>query len=142
MDDYTPTYILTWNPNVYHWNDYEEKVNICKQGFEFDYDWSCRSLKPHSGDRFILLMQGMGRKNGIVGYGTIYDKPYELPFAGYGGRFIDIKFTKMWNYKTDKYVRTDVLKTMFPEQCFSPQMSGIRIRSSILPDLWRMMERT
>lgn len=142
MSDYTPTYILTWNPNKFDWKDYEETVDLCKQKVVCMFNWSCRSKQPKINDRVILLMQGMDNKNGIVGYGHVTEPPYELPFSDWGGRFLTAKFDRMWNYKTDKYVRTDVLKSMFPEQNFSPQFSGIRIKSSVLPDLWKLIERS
>lgn len=139
MEDYTPTYILTWNPKVFHWNDYEKVVDNVRNRPDC-CTWSCRSKKPKENDRFILLMQGMGRKNGIVGYGQIISEPYELPFSDFGGRFLDILFIHLSNYKEDKYVLTDDLKKLFPEQCFTPQFSGIRVRSSILPELWKLIK--
>lgn len=140
MSEYTPTYILTWNPNKFDWREYEEMVGIVKDGIGLETDWSCRSKNLRKGDRFILLMQGMGIKNGVVGFGKILTSTYELPFTEFGDKFVDIRFERMWNYKTDKYVRTDVLKSMFPEQCFVPQFSGIKVKSSILPVLWRVID--
>lgn len=139
---YTPTFILTWNPKVYLWKSYYSLCGILKNGgIKPVYDWSCRSKTPKYGDRFILLMQGMGNKNGIVGCGRIVSTVYELPFSDYGGRFVSIQFTKLWDYTKDSYIRTDVLRTMFPEQNFVPQFSGIRVKSAILPDLWELIER-
>lgn len=140
MSEYTPTYILTWNPKKFDWREYEEMVDIVKDGIGIETDWSCRSKNLRKGDRFILLMQGMGSKNGVVGFGEILTSTYELPFTEFGDKFVDIRFTRMWNYKTDKYVRTDVLKSMFPEQCFTPQFSGIKVKQSILPVLWRVID--
>lgn len=143
MSEYTPTFIFTWNPKVFSWKDYEKLCDIVQKDCLCPKcDWSCRSKTPKYGDRFILLMQGMGDKNGIVGCGRILGSIYELPFADFGGRFVDIKFSRMWNYKTDKYIRTSVLKTLFSEQNFTPQFSGIRVKSAILPDLWKMIERS
>lgn len=142
MSDYTPTYILTWNPKVYKWIDYADMADISQSiGIELKTNWSCRSKSPKEGDRFILLMQGMGNKNGVIGYGTILGAPYDLPFSDYGARYVDISFQYLVNHEMHKYVRTDVLKTMFPEQCFTPQFSGVRVKSSILPDLWALIER-
>ena len=140
MNDYTPTYIFTWNPKVFEWKDYKNMVRISQTvGIDEYYNWSCRSKQPKDGDRFILLMQGMGRKNGVIGYGEILGAVYDLPFSDWGGRFVDIRFRCLLDYEKDKYLRTDVLKTQFPEQCFTPQFSGIRVRSAILPDLWKMI---
>lgn len=143
MSEYTPTYIFTWNPKVFSFEDYKNLCDIVNHSrINPKYDWSCRSKQPKYGDRFILLMQGMGNKNGVVGSGMIVSNVYELPFADYGGRFVDIKFQRMWDYEKDRYVHTSVLKTMFPEQNFTPQFSGIRVKSAILPDLWKLIERS
>lgn len=142
MSEYTPTFILTWNPDRFRWEEYENLVRLCKMGIVHHIDWSCRSKQPKEGDRFILLMQGQGHKNGIVAYGDILDAPYDLPFADFGGRFLEIAVKKMWDYNKDSYIRTEVLKCKFPEQNFVPQFSGIRVRSSILPDLWQLIERS
>lgn len=139
---YTPTFILTWNPDRFKWEGYENLVQLCRIGFIHHIDWSCRSKQPKYGDRFILLMQGQGKKNGIVASGDIESVTYDLPFADFGGRFLTIGVKKMWDYKKDSYIRTETLKAMFPEQNFAPQFSGIRVRSSILPDLWQLIERS
>ena len=142
MNDYTPTYLLTWNPKKYNWCTfgtiaYTNRVS----GYKHETDWSCRSKKPKKGDKFIMLLQGMGEKNGVVGWGRFTSEPYELGNETvFGSRFINILFYEMWNYQTDDYVKTSQLKELFPEQCFSPQFSGMKVKASILPELWRLIE--
>lgn len=142
MNEYTPTYILTWNPKKFVWNSYPEIVKRYKKGEVKRLDWSCRSKTPKAGDRFILMLQGMGAANGVVGTGKIlsgvYSEGYDHEF--YGDDFVDVEFESLIDYKTDDYVKTSLLKSMFPEQCWVPQMSGTRIKASILPDLWKLLK--
>ncbi len=136
---YTSTYILTWNPKVFR---NEEYYLLCKEGQKHGIisgNWSCRSKQPKEGDRYVMLMQGMGERNGIVGYGLITSEPCELPGEGFGGRFIDIEEYGIFDYQKDEQIKTSLLKERFPEQCWVPQGSGIRIKSSVLPDLWWMI---
>ena len=136
---YTPTYILTWNPKRFHWTDYESLPSIIKQNGAISYDWSCRSKKPKPNDRFILLMQGMGDLNGIVGCGHILSSVYDIPFNQYG-KFVDISLEYVWNYKHDDYIKTAWLRESF-DQCWTPQSSGTRIQSKFLPDLWKKINK-
>ena len=139
---YTPTYILTWNPRKFHWEEYRDIFRRLKDGTAtYRSDWSCRSNRPEAGDRFILLMQGMGDKNGIVGTGIFLGNPYQYGFdTEFGQKFVDIEFRVMWDYETCDYPKTAMLKEMFPDQCWIPQMSGIRIRSAVLPEFWKQMK--
>ena len=139
QDPYTPTYILTWNPRKFNWTDYHLACEYIKNIGDFYFDWSCRSKLPKDYDRFILLMQGMGEKNGIVGTGIFTSEPYTVKNTPYGSSFTDITFNRMWNYENEPYVHTSQLTMMFRGQCWTPQMSGTRIRSSILPDLWSLI---
>lgn len=141
-DIYIPTYILTWNPERFRWTDYKDICALTQsEGYRYITDWSCRSKRPQKGDRFILLLQGQGKKNGIVGYGTINSKPYDY-FADtvFGRRFVDIVIERLWDYTWEDYVKTEVLKEKYPDQCWTPQFSGTRVKSAILPDLWFFIE--
>ena len=143
-DEYTPTYILTWNPDKYRWRGYEEICDQTRNGdFLYDTDWSCKSKSPKEGDRFILLMQGQKKRNGIVGYGTFRSEPYEfhtgMPF---GRKYVDIRIIRLWNYKQEVYPKTAELMNLFPEQFWRPQFSGVRVKALILPELWKYITRS
>ena len=144
-DDYTPLYILTWNPKKFIWDDYEEVRKTAEKEGKVTLEWSVRSKRPKKGDRFILLMQGMKALNGIVGYGTFSEDPVEyMAFSTYdtpfGTRFAKIGLKKLTDIVSEDYVKTAVLKELFPEQCWSPQMSGIRVRSKYTPKVWSMVK--
>ncbi len=132
--DYTPTYILTWNPKRFDWLDYYSAI---KTGDMFQTDWTCHTKQPEPKDKFIMLMQGMGKLNGIVAAGRILGEPYYY----WGQRYVDIKITYLWDYRK-KHILAETLRKRFPEQCFTPRSSGIRIKSRYLPDLWRMIDNS
>ena len=136
---YTPVYILTWNPKRFAWNTYKQEVAKAKSG-ELSANWSCRSKQPRRGDRFILLMQGMGNTNGVIGYGHFSGRPADIGFdTEYGKTYAEIVFTALIDYEAEEYVKTRQLKALFPVQCWVPQGSGIRVKSACVPKLWRMI---
>ncbi len=53
------TYLLTWNPNIWPWDELEEELAAMrKQGF-LNSTWSCGVTKQIKiGDRVFLLRQG------------------------------------------------------------------------------------
>ena len=135
---YRPTYLLTWNPNRFNWSEYADICRLTKnRNVPYNTNWSCRTKKPKVGDRFFLLMQGQGEKNGIVGHGIILRGPYNLAVTTpYGGRFVDIAIKRLWDHTCEDYPKTVEFASVYPEQCWTPQMSGIRVKSAILPDIW------
>ena len=136
-DRYAPIYILTWNPHKFDWKEYRKCVEICKQAGKLYGGWTCRSKSPQSGNRFVLLMQGMRSDNGIVGAGIFVQEPENIGLeTKYGTRYVYIRFGKLIDYTNDDYVKTSVLKEQFPEQCWIPQMSGTRIKSKYVPIVW------
>ena len=138
-DIYTPIYILTWNPNMFYDDGYYTLCNEQLKDRIVSGIWSCRSRQPKAGDRYVRLMQGMGKQNGIIGYGTITSEPYEIPEEDFGGWFVNIDEYRVFDYRTDEQIKTTFLKEKFPEQCWTPQGSGIRIKSMYAPDLWAMI---
>ncbi len=145
MTDYTPIYILTWNPKKFIWDDYEQVRKIVEEEGGIALEWSVRSKKPKEGDRFILLMQGMKDLNGIVGYGTFFKDPedyeaYPTFDSPFGIRFAEIWCEKLMDMVSGHYVKTKDLEKMFPDQCWRPQMSGIRVKSKYTPKVWSMVK--
>jgi hypothetical protein len=144
-EDYSPLFLLTWNPDRFEWDDYGEACDALDKGAMcFETSWSVRNKSPRDGDRFLLLLQGRRDKNGIVGAGYFTSMPYEVPvYTDFGVRFADIEFVRMWDYrKVDGYVHTEILKEVFPSQCFVPQFSGIRAKAAVVPELWAMVMRS
>lgn len=136
--DYTPTFILTWNPKKYNWEEYPHLCN--NSSFQpTQIDWACRSRQPRPESRFILIALGLREKNGIISCGRIDSSPYHCKTSeSFGNRYVDITMEQIWDYRKD-HILTSSLERAFPKQCWTPQMSGVRIRSEYLPGLWTMI---
>lgn len=131
------TFLLTWNPNKFHWMDY---VTICKycQGIgSILTDWSTCSKQIKPGDTFYLLMQGMKKQNGIIGKGVFVSNSNEMLFVPTGGKgwYVEVRFDMLKDFRTDDYPSTEMLKFMFPLQCWTPMASGILVREEYTEQL-------
>ena len=73
------TYLLTWNPNRWHWENLPEMVDaVAKEGSAL-IRWSCGNTKKiEAADRAFLLRQGV-EPRGIIASGTVVAPPYEAP---------------------------------------------------------------
>ena len=62
------TYILTWNPSLWDWKDYDSAIAQVARGETYEIDWSSGNTKKiNSGDRLFMLHQHTNR--GIVAAG-------------------------------------------------------------------------
>ena len=62
------TYVLTWNPSKWHWEDFEEEVASSRAGELVPIRWSTGNTKSiESGDRLFMLRQHEDR--GLIGAG-------------------------------------------------------------------------
>ena len=121
------TFLFTWNPKKFHWDESENIENIVKH-HPVSYNWSCRSHKPKIGDDFFLMRVGCGGFNAIVASGKITSEPYE------DRSFLSTERTNLIWYVDIKIEHMDLsgvsqayLKFMYPAQCWSPQSSGILV---------------
>jgi 5-methylcytosine-specific restriction protein B len=70
-----PAFLITWNPKVYAWSDFDDDV----ARVPFETDWCCaRSKRIREGDRLWLLRQGV-EPRGLVAYGVATSDWYEGP---------------------------------------------------------------
>lgn len=144
------TFLLTWNPNKFHWTEYGYLCHYAS--FPTCSYWSTCSRKMQTGDDFYLLMQGMREQNGIVGYGKFVTRdkkwnwtdnpaqPLVFRTAGNRTKFVDIRFDRLVDYRTDEYVHTSMLEYLFSEQCWRPQSSGILVKEEIAEVLANLPE--
>jgi 5-methylcytosine-specific restriction protein A len=65
------TYLLTWNPAKWPWDDLDECIQAVRQSGVYSDRWSCgHSRKIVEGDRVFLIRQGQ-EPRGIVGSGWV-----------------------------------------------------------------------
>ncbi len=70
------TFLLTWNPDKWNWDDIDECIKILHRDGQFDDGWSCgRTKKIESGDRICIMRQGR-EPRGIFASGYATSKPF------------------------------------------------------------------
>lgn len=140
-------YLLTWNPEKWPENKYEEYVEEAQKGEELR--WSCGVTKKKivPGDSFYLLRQGKGRK-GIVGAGAIVRAPYsalhyhkEKAKLGGEANYVDVKFDHIVSSQQFPIIDRDELVALDPSSIvWNTQASGREIPAELAHDLdhlWR-----
>jgi len=125
------TFLLTWNPAKFDWHAFSNGVPAYPTPFMTD--WTSHSTKPSKGDRFAMLRLGT-KQNGIVATGEItsdgtytamcYDKCLR--------RFVDIQVDHLFLNAYPQHL----LREKFPDQCWSPQSSGISLKDKYQDDFW------
>lgn len=62
------TFILTWNPSRWNWDDYESAMEQVGRGDPYEISWSTGNTKSiHEGDRLFMLRQHVDR--GLIAAG-------------------------------------------------------------------------
>ena len=76
------TYLLTWNPSKWHWENLEEMSAKIKNGETVLDEWSCGNTKKiQNGDNFYLMKLGkepdsQENQKGIMASGKIISNVY------------------------------------------------------------------
>ena len=136
------SYLLTWNPKKWQWEDFEKCVDEINQGYFVDRNWTCRSSKAQAGDRFFFMRLGVEPK-GIIGYGQFlggYDKKHphfdnNRAEKGDTHPLADIKYHAL---SKTPIISADYLKENFKFTWFS-QSSGIAIPDNIAKSLGQLI---
>ncbi len=136
------TWLLSWNPNAWHWDNYREAAAGTHNGQPYEDSWTCASTKVQPGDRVFLTVLGMGIQNGIIASGFATGRCFEgehwdpeKAAQGKKAKRIDVRFDWISNYDSDPYLKQNRLKELFPEQEWSPMGSGISIKDQYVDQL-------
>lgn len=142
------SWLLTWNPNNYSWDDYLDQVSLTQSGNTYECEWSCTNTHVSPGDRVFLVVLGCGEKNGIVASGIAKSGSKETDHwdpaknvQGIKTRMIDVCFDFILDYMSQDILKQSVLNSMFPDQQWSPQASGIEIKTQYKVPLEEEWER-
>ncbi len=145
-------WLLSWNPNNWDWEDYLFGVYSTQNGSVYSSSWSCSNTHVNPGDRVFLTVLGNGDKNGIIASGTAQSRSYESDHwdpkkneQGKKVKRIDVVFDFIVDYQKQSILKQSVLNSMFPEQQWSPQGSGIEIKTQYVDPLeaeWEKIKRT
>ncbi len=128
IEEYEPqSYLLTWNPKVFQWEDFKDCTDEIRRSGQVSISWSVCTKKIQKNDNIFLMKLGCGDDNGIIGYGkalgSIDDCVYNL---GINKKpwFIDVSLSFL---NEQPFISQAALKREFPRQCWSPQSSGTRV---------------
>lgn len=137
------TWLLTWNPTRWEWEDFDEVVKLTKSGVAVPIGWTCANTHTLVGDRIYMVKLGSSSTpNGIFATGYIIsdnykDESYD-PTKESKARYVDIILTDVRDFNTEPVLEMDNLKEVFPSQNWSPQASGIAIKPYISAQLLNM----
>lgn len=126
------TYLLTWNPEKWHWHDLAQCVARIEQGEEVPYRWSFVRKEAQIGDRIFMLKQGH-EPRGVMASGRVAGEPmedshYDPDKAAQGAtsRYIAIVFEQIVAPTAEKILSTAFLQQKIRDAPadFKPQGSG------------------
>ena len=137
------TYLLTWNPKRWHWEDLAETSANTLAGKGVSADWSCGNTKRiQPGNRFFL-MQVSEEPKGIIGSGWVTVAPYlRLHFdadkaaAGEKCLGVDGEWERLLNPHIDAPLGLSELKKgKLADFNWTPQAGGTQIPDEIAFEL-------
>lgn len=139
-------WLLTWNPNNWEWKDYNDAKKTIETGGKYKLEWACANTHVKKGDRVFITMLGMAEKNGIFASGIAASESYQAPHYNKEKRDqgiriskIDVDFDVLLSYEHEEILKQTQLESMFPNQRWNPQGSGIEIKEeyrSELEEIW------
>jgi 5-methylcytosine-specific restriction protein A len=142
------TYLLTWNPNRFAWDDLSDLVKECRQqGRAKDRHSTGNTKKIQPGDRLFLLRQSV-EPRGISGSGVASSVVFEddhwdpvLAAAGNLALFVELLYDILVDPATEPgaVLPMDALETGFLEKTnWATQSSGIQIEDKAADQLERL----
>ncbi len=140
------TYLLTWNPNNWLWDDFEQRVESVNAGYEVTMEWSTGGTKRIvEDDRFFMMRLGCAPK-GIIGSGLFLggvSLGEHYNDEGRTANYAPIQFDALVAPKPEQenYLSLSELNAQFPLMKWTPQASGISIRELYLIDLEKLWEK-
>ncbi len=141
-------YLLTWNPNKWNFEGgFYSFLQQVENGENPIIEWSVVSSSIQKGDELYLMRLGE-EPRGIIAKGvSLSDVHLELHYdperakSGEKTKHITVQFLSAVDYSNDKHLNWKYLKTHFPEQMWTPQSSGIEIRSEYVTSLCDVWEK-
>lgn len=139
------TYLLTWNPRKWHWEDLAEAAATVERLGRLAEDWSCgQTARIKPGDRFFLLKQGADLPRGLMASGRVTSTVYMREHWGQVGqqsRYVDIEFDVLLDpQRHDILERHRLDEPPLDKVHWNTQSSGIGIADELVPVLeerWR-----
>lgn len=153
------TYLLIWNPSLWHWTEEEvqdyiarlEKLGPAELRDDPGSRWSLGTnyRRIQTGDRLFLMRLG-SEPRGIFASGYAVSEPEEDHHwdgvAGHKAWYVDVRWDTMANpYDAKSMLLREELEFISTEQRWTPPASGERIEEETaakLEDVWRSFSGT
>jgi 5-methylcytosine-specific restriction protein A len=137
------TYLFTWNPAKWAWDELDDDVIAYRaQGF-FDGRWSCgRTKKIKEGDRAFLMRLGAKKPFGIMASGECVSEPIVRTHFSDPSKTtlsVNLRYDVLLHPFKEAILSKDILLSEIPSMIWTPQGSGITIppaAAAALEDLW------
>jgi 5-methylcytosine-specific restriction protein B len=140
------TYLLTWNPANWAWDDFDAFASAVRKNGASIERWSTGNTRRVArGDRFFLLKQGEGDR-GIIGAGTavsdVFDAPHFLDdrrSKGDTALYVTCAFDTLLRLTREVILPIEELQDKIPEVHWAPLASGISVPTTAaekLEDMW------
>ena len=98
-------WLLTWNPEKWQWDNYDEECEEASEEKPLGFTWSCVSKKAQAGDEFYLMKQGRLPRgiiaHGIITAGGLDYEHWDDDKAGQTINYVDGECDTLLNYKTE-----------------------------------------
>jgi 5-methylcytosine-specific restriction protein A len=137
------TYLLTWNPQKWEWDNLPRLAEQTAEGKKVSYSWSCGVTKRiEIGSRIFLMRLGRSAR-GIVGAGRATTRPFfdehwneEKRRIGKKGLRINCDWDTLLDSKTQNILPLETLRTgRLADFNWTPQASGVEVDSGIAREL-------
>lgn len=142
------SYLLTWNPKRWDWDDLLEYIKKLKRAGFVTSRWSCgNSKRIQVGDRVYLIRLGKLPK-GIFASGIVIKDSYEgvhwdeeKAASGKKAKFVEVQWDILLNPESELIISLEQLKNEKPFSTFKweTQSSGINIPDEIANALEQML---
>ncbi len=141
------TYLLTWNPKRWQWDDLPQQANKNAAGEVIQRRWSCgRTKTVRKGDRVFLIRVGL-EPRGVIAAGWCTSEPYLAAHwdgakrsEGEQALYLDAEWERLLNPEVDEPLLLSKLQAEKLQSFnWTPQASGTRIPDVIaegLEQLW------
>ena len=137
------TYLLTWNPAKWPWDDLAECIQQVKAAGRYRERWSCgRNRKIVEGDRLFLLRQGL-EPRGIVGSGWAVSEVFDdwhwdeaKRAAGQRAWCVEMEFDVLLDAEREAILTREQLNVgVLAQMYWDSQSSGISIPDEVAQQL-------
>ncbi len=134
LDRVRPTFLLAWNPNIQAENSATDEEGRLRYKIGERTNWSCVSKQVKPGDPVYVARVGSKQPKGVVAKARVCSESYRRQHwdpskADKSEDCVRIQFESIRDGLSDAFLPLQELESSYPDQRWSPQSSGIRIKS-------------